>query len=168
VLTRFVEPERRPLQWDGSGPERAGGCFRGGRQLHRAGSIFGLFVLGILGVIVFAVIRSRRESARRLAQVRAAIDEDITEFGERVRAWIAAIPKLSQESRDDMGEALDAYERAKSAGCSHAIPGGRRRRSPQPWRTAVVRVDVHGGSPGRRGPAERRPPCFDVDPRAWA
>lgn len=165
VLSAFVTLANE--RFNGAAPESSGGG---------AGFLIFLAIAGIV-VVVIVVIARRRARARtavQLASVRAAIDADITEYGERLGAFSLEDPDFDDATRADMQRALDAYDQAKSAtsamrspadagSVTSALEDGR-------YALACVRARLDG-----QPLPERRPPCF-VDPRhgpsvadvAWA
>jgi len=162
VLTRFVELS--DARFNGTAPDPSvpvDSADSGGFGL--GGILFWLIVLGVVALIIFATMRARRDGRRKLAQVRAAIDEDVTEFGERVAGLDTSDPDLPDASREDVSTALDAYERAKVAAGNM--------RSPQDAAQVTSALEdgryalacVAARKEGKPVP-ERRPPCF-VDPR---
>lgn len=130
-----------------------------------AGALVVLLVLVLGGAVVVIVLvrRQRRIAARQLVAVRAAVDRDITEYGERLAAVDLADPDMDDAARDDLQRALDDYDRARSAvtamrraqdaeNVTSALEEGR-----YALACAQARLD------GQPVP-ERRPPCF-IDPR---
>ena len=59
--------------------------------------------------------KSRQKQAVQLAAVRKTVDEDITEYGERLGSFSLDDPDFDDATRVDMQRALDSYDRAKSA-----------------------------------------------------
>ena len=128
-------------------------------------------------VVVLAVVASRatrRRVAEQLAAVRAVVDEDVTELGERVAAVDASDPRLDDAARADLSTALSAYDAAKERAEAMRSPqdAGAVTQSLEDGRYALACVDARlAGTPL----PERRPPCF-LDPRhgpsvrdvAWA
>ncbi|WP_055587572.1 hypothetical protein [Peterkaempfera griseoplana] len=108
--------------------------------------------------------RSRREQAE-LQEVRAAVDEDITAYGESLDRldFDPGDRAATPEMLDDYGDALDAYERAKQAQAAAAHPQDVRAVTAalEEGRFALARLEARRA--GRALP-ERRPPCF-FDPR---
>ena len=128
------------------------------------GMVF-LLVLLIGGAIVVVVLvrRTRRQQAQQLAAVRTTVDQDITEYGERLGSFSLADPDFDDATRADMQRALDSYDTAKSAvavmrrpqdaaGVTTALEDGR-------YALACVEARLQ-----QQPLPERRPPCF-VDPR---
>ncbi|WP_040875933.1 hypothetical protein [Embleya scabrispora] len=111
--------------------------------------------------------RTRRAAQARqeLEQVRPVVDEDITAYGETLER--AAFDPGAADSDDGMRaewtNALDAYERAKSAMAAAREPGDVRAVSEalDDGRFALASLEAR-----RRGTPlpQRRPPCF-FDPR---
>jgi hypothetical protein len=118
---------------------------------------------GAMVVLVVVVVRKRRRQALQLAQVRRAIDEDVTEYGERLARFEFAGGTLDEASREDLQRALDDYETAKVSVVSMRAPGDAAAitASLEDGRFALACLEARAG--GRPIP-ERRPPCF-VDPR---
>ena len=123
---------------------------------------FGLPIAAIVLVILYFVRKSKRE-ALDLAEVKAAVDEDVTEFGERLAGFDMSNPKIDDAGRAELKSALDSYEKAKGAaerlrGAHYAslvtapLEDGR-------YSLACVEARL-AGTPL----PERRAPCF-VDPR---
>lgn len=127
-----------------------------------------LVPLGIAAVVLggggfWLYRRSKATQARRTAEVRRTIDEDVTEYGERVSGLDVDDPQLGAEGRADAQRALDAYETAKSASAAMTRPedAATVTAALEDGRFATACVEAR-----RAGTAlpERRPPCF-VDPR---
>ena len=118
---------------------------------------------GAVVVLVVVVIRRRRRQALQLAQVRRAIDEDVTEYGERLARFDIAGSSLDDESRMDLQRALDDYESAKFSVVTMRAPGDAAAitASLEDGRFAIACLEARAA--GRPIP-ERRAPCF-VDPR---
>ena len=129
--------------------------------------LFGVFLvvlaLAVVAVIVWVVVASVRRQRLQLAQVREALDEDITEYGERLARFNTADPALTAEAGAQVRKAFDEYDEAKSelgrmrsprdaARVTTSLEDGR-------YALAVVEAELVGAPV----PA-RRPPCF-VDPR---
>src|SRR5919106_4317328 len=123
-----------------------------------------LLAAGGGGLLLYRRNKRQRELAQ-LNQVRGALDEDITAYGEELVS-LDLDPQnrtIPAEARDEYASALDLYETAKSAAAraeapSHlrpvtaALEQGR-------WLLACVRARLTG-----KELPERRPPCF-FDPR---
>jgi hypothetical protein len=141
-----------------------------------AGGLVLLLLLFIGGAVVVVVLvrRSRRQQQVQLAAVRTTVDEDITEYGERLGAFSLDDPDFDDATRADMQRALDGYDRAKSAAAAMRAPAdaGAVTTALEDGRYALACV---GARLEQRPLPERRPPCF-VDPRhgpsvadvAWA
>jgi hypothetical protein len=145
------------------GAQSSSGASSGGST--GAGPFALLLVLLIGGAVVVVVLvrRNRKVQQRQLAAVRMTVDEDITEYGERLGSFSLADPDFDDATRTDMQRALDSYDRAKSAvavmrspadavNVTTALEDGR-------YSLACVEARL-----GQRPLPERRPPCF-VDPR---
>jgi len=118
---------------------------------------------GAMVVLVVVVVRKRRRQALQLAQVRRAIDEDVTEYGERLARFDVAGRALDDASREDLKRALDDYESAKFSVLTMRAPGDAAAitASLEDGRFAIACLEARAD--GRPLP-ERRAPCF-VDPR---
>lgn len=129
------------------------------------GALVFLLVLLIGGAVVVVVLvrRGRKKAALQLASVRAAVDSDITEYGERLARLDLADPDLDDAGRADMQRALDSYDRAKSAVAHMRTPA-----DAQQVTTALedgrYALACASARLERQPLPERRPPCF-VDPR---
>lgn len=158
VLSRFIALNDERFNGTDAGPassDSGGGL---------GALLFGLMCLFIfIAVPAFFLIRGARARQRRLADVRVTIDEDITSFGERVAGLDTSDPGLSEESRQEVQQALDSYDKAKSAAL--------RMKSPQDASNVTAALDngryalacIDARAQGKPLP-DRRPPCF-VDPR---
>jgi hypothetical protein len=157
VLSEFVTLTNERF---GSGADTSSSSGGGG-----SGVLVLLLVLFIGGAIVVVVLarRSRKTRELQLTAVRKTVDEDITEYGERLGAFSLADPDFDDATRADMQRALDSYDRAKSsvalmrspadaANVTTALEDGR-------YALACVEARL-----AQRPLPERRPPCF-VDPR---
>jgi len=161
VLTTFVTLVQGRF---GSGGGSAGTALGGARS-------FPWIPVGLMAVVVagggFLVYRgvqsSRRVAARQLAEVKQTVNEDITEFGERLGNFNSADPRMTDASRTDLTAALDAYERASAASdaMSNAHSVGEVTRAIEDGRYSLACVQAR--LDGQEPPA-RRPPCF-LDPR---
>ncbi len=118
---------------------------------------------GAMVVLVVVVIRRRRRQAVQLAQVRRVIDEDVTEYGERLARFDVSGRALDEASREDLQRALDDYETAKVSVVTMRAPGDASAitSSLEDGRFAIACLEARAD--GRPLP-ERRAPCF-VDPR---
>ena len=135
-------------------------------------SVFGLilgliFCVGIpIALIVFVIVyfvRKSKRNAQDLAEVKAAVEQDVTEFGERLASFDMTNPAIDDAGRADLQTALDSYDKAKGAadrlrGASYAslvtapLEEGR-------FALACVQARLDGTEL-----PERRAPCF-IDPR---
>lgn len=132
------------------------------------GGLLALAILGAVGGGGFLIYRRNQRAREKveLEQVRTALDEDITAYGEQLTALdldvqdTAAVPI---EARRDYGLALDLYEKAKATAdraekpgdlqpVTHSLAEGR-------WLLKTVDARMKG-----EPLPERRPPCF-FDPR---
>ncbi|GAA2392417.1 hypothetical protein GCM10010420_16210 [Streptomyces glaucosporus] len=168
ILSGFVTDVQSAAQ-GGGGDGGGQGQDRGGGS--GAGVLVGFLV--VLGVLVSGVLlvtrssrkRQRREEQAQLEQVRSAVQEDITSYGEALDRldFSPSAPGVTPEMLDDYRRALDAYEEAKEASAAarrpedvkavtHALEEGR-------FALAVLEARREG-----RELPERRPPCF-FDPR---
>jgi hypothetical protein len=146
--------------------ERNGGGAGGGRSSGSSG--LGLLAILVVGGGLFAFRRSRRRRREERAQVeelRRIANDDIVALGDDVRAIDLDIemPGADPQAREDLGVALDRYDRAEQAlararrpqefgSVSTALEEGR-------WAMESAKARLAG-----RTPPERRPPCF-FDPR---
>ncbi len=124
-----------------------------------------LLVLIIGGAVVVVVMSRRAKKTRelQLAAVRRTVDEDITEYGERLGSFSLADPDFDDATRADMQRALDSYDRAKSSVALMRSPADAVNVTTalEDGRYALACVDARLA---RQPLPERRPPCF-VDPR---
>ena len=130
-----------------------------------SGVLILLLVLVVGGVVVLVVFsrRARKTRELQLTAVRKTVDEDITEYGERLGSFSLADPDFDDATRADMQRALDSYDRAKSSVALMRSPADAVNVTTalEDGRYALACVDARlGGQPL----PERRPPCF-VDPR---
>lgn len=107
----------------------------------------------------------RQQELTQLNQVRGALDEDITAYGEEL-ASLELDPRdrsIPTEARDEYATALDLYETAKSRAARAEAPGHLRpvtgALEQGRWLLACVQARLDG-----ENLPERRPPCF-FDPR---
>ena len=132
-----------------------------------ASSVFTFFLLaifiGVIALLIVVLLRSRKKAQAQLAEVRAAVDQDVTEFGERLARFDITDPDFDAQARADLQRALDDYDRAKRSAqlmtnatqaeqVTSALEDGR-------YSLACVQAQL-AGEPA----PERRAPCF-VDPR---
>jgi len=119
--------------------------------------------IGVIALVIVVLLRARKRAKLQLSEVRAAVDQDVTEFGERLARFDITDPDFDDQARADLQRALDDYDRAKRSAqlmtnanqaeqVTSALEDGR-------YSLACVQAQVNGE------PApERRAPCF-VDPR---
>ena len=126
VLSEFVTLADQRFSSAPSG-DSAGSSSAGGGG---SGLMIVLLVMIIGGAVVVVVMSRRAKKTRelQLAAVRRTVDEDITEYGERLGSFSLADPDFDDATRADMQRALDSYDRAKSSVGAHAQPGGRGQR----------------------------------------
>ena len=132
-----------------------------------ASGVFTFFLLavfiGVIALLIVVLLRSRKKAQAQLAEVRAAVDQDVTEFGERLARFDITDPDFDAQARADLQRALDDYDRAKRSAqlmtnatqaeqVTSALEDGR-------YSLACVQAQL-AGEPA----PERRAPCF-VDPR---
>ncbi|MGA5703812.1 hypothetical protein [Peterkaempfera bronchialis] len=153
----------------------SGGRTTGGSGSGGGGSGGGVLVgmVAVLAVVGGGLLLVRRTARRQqqgrqqaeLEQVRSAVDEDITAYGESLDRldFTPTGPDATPEALDDYRSALDAYERAKQAQATAARPEDMQAvaEALEEGRFALARLDARRA--GRALP-ERRPPCF-FDPR---
>jgi len=119
--------------------------------------------VGVFALMAVTLIKARKRAKVQLAEVRAAVDQDITEFGERLARFDITDPDFDAEARADLQRALDDYDRAKRASqlmttakqaeqVTSALEDGR-------YSLACVQAQIDN-----EPVPERRAPCF-VDPR---
>jgi hypothetical protein len=142
------------------------------------GGALPLAILAAVGAGGFLVYR-RNKRHRELAdldQVRIALEEDITAYGEELIDLDVDVRAAAEpiESQQEYARALDLYENAKTA-AEHAEKPGHLRpvtSSLEEGRWLLTRVRARRNG---EAPPDRRPPCF-FDPRhgpsvediAWA
>lgn len=132
-----------------------------------ASGVFTFFLLaifvGVIAIVIVVLIRARKKAKEQLAEVRAAVDQDVTEFGERLARFDITDPDFDAEARADLQRALDDYDRAKRSAqlmtnanqaeqVTSALEDGR-------YSLACVQARIDN-----EPVPERRAPCF-VDPR---
>lgn len=170
ALLDFVDGVEAAAQGDASG-DTSGGTDESS-DLGTAGDggggfPWGLAVLGAAGGGAFYAYRrrSRKRQEADLAQVRAAVDEDITSFGEQIDQLDLDVraSDVAPGTLDDWRHALDMYERAKQHVAAARSPEDMRpvTEALEEGRYALARV--RAAVEGQPLP-ERRPPCF-FDPR---
>ena len=105
--------------------------------------------------------KTRREE--QVAEVKAVIDEDVTEYGERLAAFDMRDPRLDEEARNNLEQALNSYEKSKTAldAMTTSADASKVTNHLEDGRYALACVTAQlNGEPL----PERRPPCF-IDPR---
>ncbi|MDP9346572.1 MAG: hypothetical protein M3P44_12810 [Actinomycetota bacterium] len=159
TLVHFVDLVGKAVRSSGSG----GGSSRGS-----GGG--GLAILALLagGGGLFALTRARRrrrEQAAQVEELRRIANDDIVALGDDVRAIDLDIemPGADPKAREDLGVALDRYDRAELA-----LKGARTPQDFAPVSTALEEgrwaMESAKARLAGRTPPERRPPCF-FDPR---
>lgn len=107
--------------------------------------------------------KAKQRQVQQLAEVATVIDEDITEYGERLAQYNMSDPRLDAQARDDLESALDSYEKAKKelAAMRSTADAAKVTTNLEDGRYALACVSARlAGEPI----PERRPPCF-IDPR---
>ncbi|MBL1097393.1 hypothetical protein [Streptomyces coffeae] len=129
-----------------------------------------LIILVVLaGSALFAMGRTRKRRREReraeLEQVRGAVQEDITAYGEKLSglAFNPSDPSSTPEMVDDYGRALDAYEKAKTKSDTARRPEDVRAVT-EALEDGHFSLAVLGARREGTPLPERRPPCF-FDPR---
>ncbi|WP_051717015.1 hypothetical protein [Streptomyces megasporus] len=127
--------------------------------------VLALFAFGGLFLVRRSRKRQQEEERAELEQVRSAVQEDITAYGEALDRldFSPSAPGVTPEMLDDYRRALDAYEKAKDASAAARRPQDVRAvtEALEEGRFALAVLDAR--REGRELP-ERRPPCF-FDPR---
>lgn len=145
--------------------QRFGGTTSSGAEGGGAGAAVFLLILLAGGAIVVVVLvrRSRRKRAAELVAVRATVDADITEYGERLAALDLRDPDMDDAARADLQRALDGYDRAKTAVArmSSASDAQQVTTALEDGRYALACAQARLDN---QPLPERRPPCF-IDPR---
>lgn len=125
--------------------------------------VFLSIFVGVVALVIVVVVRSRKKGKVQLAEVRKAVDQDVTEFGERLARFDITDPDFDEEARAELQRAFEDYDRAKRSAeqmrtvrqaenVTGALEDGR-------YSLACVQARVDG-----QPAPERRAPCF-VDPR---
>ncbi len=127
-----------------------------------------LVPLGIGAVVVggggyWLYRRSRAATAAKVAAVRGTLEEDITAYGELVAGLDTDDPQLAGEGQRDAQQALDAYEKAKSAAAAMTRPEDASAVTEALEEGRFLLACVEARRTGSALP-QRRPPCF-LDPR---
>ncbi len=125
--------------------------------------VFGILILGGAVVVIVLIRRQRRIIAKQLVAVRSAIDEDVTQYGERLAGLDLEDPDLDETAREDIQRALDDYDRARSAvrTMSHPKDAAAVTSALEDGRYALACAEARLDN---QPIPDRRPPCF-VDPR---
>lgn len=144
-----------------------GGQATASNEPSRTSGVFTFVLLavfaGVIAMMIVMLVRTRKRAKLQLAEVRTAVDQDVTEFGERLARFDVTDPDFDAEARADLQRALDDYDRAKRASLrmntakqaeqvTSALEDGR-------YSLACVQARVDN-----QPIPERRAPCF-VDPR---
>jgi len=119
--------------------------------------------VGVFALMAVTLIRARKRAKLQLAEVRTAVDQDITEFGERLARFDITDPDFDAEARADLQRALDDYDRAKRASqlMTNAKQAEQVTSALEDGRYSLARVQAQIDN---EPVPERRAPCF-VDPR---
>lgn len=161
VLSEFVTLTDQRFSSTPSGDSGGSSSTGGGGS----GVLVVLLVMVIGGAVVVVVMsrRARKTRELQLTAVRRTVDEDITEYGERLGSFSLADPDFDDATRADMQRALDSYDRAKSSVALMRSPADAVNVTTalEDGRYALACVDARLA---RQPLPERRPPCF-VDPR---
>jgi hypothetical protein len=126
-----------------------------------------LLILLVVAValVAFTVVRRRRHNAitaSRVNELRAIVDEDITQFGGRLARFDVNDPRLDDDGRAQLQRALDDYTIARSAAERMRTESdtGRVTSALEDGRYALACLEARLDS---RPEPQRRPPCF-LDP----
>lgn len=125
--------------------------------------VFLAIFVGVFVVVIVVIIRARKKARVQLAEVRKAVDQDVTEFGERLARFDITDPDFDDEARAELQRAFEDYDRAKRSAeqmrnvrqaenVTGALEDGR-------YSLACVQARIDN-----QPAPERRAPCF-VDPR---
>ncbi|HEX5565878.1 MAG TPA: hypothetical protein VFY14_02875 [Streptomyces sp.] len=166
ILSGFVTDVQSAARGDTPGPgDRGPGSGSGAGALVAVLAL--LVVFGGGGLLVARRSRKRRQEEERaeLEQVRTAVEEDITTYGESLDRldFSPSAPGVTPQMLDDYRRALDAYEKAKETSAAARRPQDVRAvtEALEDGRFALAVLEAR--REGRELP-ERRPPCF-FDPR---
>jgi uncharacterized membrane protein YgcG len=136
-------------------------------QASTASSVVTFFLLAVfiavIALVIVVLMRARKRAQGQLVEVRAAVDQDVTEFGERLARFEITDPSFDEDARAHLQRALDDYDRAKrsaqlmtNAGHAQQVTSAL-----EDGRYSLACVQAHlAGEPE----PQRRAPCF-VDPR---
>ena len=124
-----------------------------------------LVVLVVLGGIGFVFLRRRgkKQQAQRLDTVRAVLNEDVTELGERLGSFDLTDSRLDEAGRADLQKALDAYSAASDSTATASSDADITAATGELEKGRYALACVEARMDGRPEPAHRAP-CF-VDPR---
>lgn len=125
-----------------------------------------LLVVIAAALVVFNVVRRRKQAALtagRVNELRAIVDEDITQFGERLALFDVRDPRLDDAGRAQLQRALDGYTIARNAAerMRAETDTGRVTSALEDGRYALACLEARLDN---RAEPQRRPPCF-LDPR---
>lgn len=127
-----------------------------------------LIILAVVAaaLVIFTAVRRRKQNAviaGRVNELRAIVDEDITQFGERLARFDVGDPRLDDAGRAQLQRALDGYTIARNAAerMRAETDTGRVTSALEDGRYALACLEAR--MDGRAEP-QRRPPCF-LDPR---
>ncbi len=119
--------------------------------------------IAVIALVIVVLMRSRKRAQAQLIEVRGAVDQDVTEFGERLARFEITDPAFDENARTHLQRALDDYDRAKRSAQLMANAGHAQQVTSalEDGRFSLACVQAHlAGEPE----PERRAPCF-VDPR---
>ncbi len=172
VLTTFVSTVDSAALADASGQGTS--THRSTPPAKKTSPVAGLVVILVLvaiaggGFLFYSGRKKKRAQAQRaaeLAQVRTAVDEDITAYGEVLDQldFNPSAPYATDDMRQDYTKALDQYEAAKSASAAAKQPSDMRRVTEALEDGRFALATLAARRTGQPLP-ERRAPCF-FDPR---
>lgn len=124
-----------------------------------------LAVIVVLGGVGFYFLRRRgkKQQAERLDAVRAVLNEDVTDLGERLGSFDLTDPRLDDAGRADLQKALDSYSAASDATATASRDADITAATGELEEGRYALACVEARMDGRPEPAHRAP-CF-VDPR---
>ncbi len=124
-----------------------------------------LAVIVVLGGVGFYFLRRRgkKQQAERLDAVRAVLNEDVTDLGERLGSFDLTDPRLDDAGRADLQKALDSYAAASDATATASSDADITAATGELEEGRYALACVEARMDGRPEPAHRAP-CF-VDPR---